>query len=518
MRLLRRHTPAPPAQTRRPGLPHHRRRPHRVRPLAAALAALAPARPGPPARASWTSSAAPSWPTASSNPRSSSARRPPSPPCASAPTARAKAPPKSAATCNLTRVIVPAEKKWSGNSDYCIKWAEKKGRAGIGVVPPDRWETAQAISRGILGDPDCKAAPEHAGTLALVHGAWERPGHRPHHPAARNHRPGAGRRDQPGNRPRRPVCWCPIRRPAAWALRAYATGAHIRAALQRRLLNDARRPRATTTSGFSPNAMRPTWSAAARRQPSCSTLGDTILEALLNSYANCLHSGSGPRSTAPRPHPRRLHARLPRTLDDPGDEPDRQLLRHRRRPRSRLATLAPCPLRQPPAPHWVKYDPRAHSLETASVSPVAELAHRRLADSVWGTGRWPKAGAAALAALTRTTPRTVPACLARAPHARLAHPRQHPRPPRHRGRPPCRHHRSGRSPPTRPAVAAARSLEAASRHPRSTPCPRQCPRNAHAYACNAQHCASNASKSKSKTENQNQSTESYFNALNELNV
>jgi len=64
------------------------------------------------------------------------------------------------------------------------------------------------------------------------------------------------------------------------------------------------------------------------------------------------------------------------------------------------------------APHWVKYDPRRQIIETATVSRLAELAHRRLADSVWATGRWPKAGAASLVALARATPRECPGLLA----------------------------------------------------------------------------------------------------------
>lgn len=56
-----------------------------------------------------------------------------------------------------------------------------------------------------------------------------------------------------------------------------------------------------------------------------------------------------------------------------------------------------------PAPQWVKYDPCRIMVETAAVSPLAELAHRRLADTVWASGRWPKFDVPPLLPLIRVT-------------------------------------------------------------------------------------------------------------------
>ena len=40
-------------------------------------------------------------------------------------------------------------------------------------------------------------------------------------------------------------------------------------------------------------------------------------------------------------------------------------------------------------PFWVRYDAKMSFVQFNSVTYQAELAHRRLADSVWATGRWP---------------------------------------------------------------------------------------------------------------------------------
>ena len=196
-------------------------------------------------------------------------------------------------TCNLTRVVLPCEKKWSANADYCVKWAEKKNQTGVGIVTPDRWETAEAISRELILDPDCSQLINGAGTLGLIHGTWEHPGTGVTIPLQETI--DLVPADETNlETALASICVVSDSSPAAFALRTYATGAHVRAALQRRLFNDC----SPTPRDYH------LWLVAERNAPhlvgrrsastELMTLGDTILEALLNSYANCIHSGVWP--------------------------------------------------------------------------------------------------------------------------------------------------------------------------------------------------------------------------------
>ena len=61
------------------------------------------------------------------------------------------------------------------------------------------------------------------------------------------------------------------------------------------------------------------------------------------------------------------------------------------------------PSPKPEPTMWVRYEPRFHLADAALLSPAAELAHRRFADSVWATGRWPAADAPCAHELARVT-------------------------------------------------------------------------------------------------------------------
>lgn len=209
------------------------------------------------------------------------------------PNCKSESPAKVCRTCNLTRVVVPAEKKWSGNSDYCIKWAKKMADGKIGVVAPDRWQAAQDIAAAIIEDPDCNQLLNNAGTLAMVHGHWD-------DPATKLLIPVQETIDLiPAESTNLETAIASLvttsdSSPGAWALACYASGAHIRAALKRRLFNSwCMAPRDYHL-----------WILAERNEPHiisrrCASiellnLGDSILELLLASYASCLSTGFWP--------------------------------------------------------------------------------------------------------------------------------------------------------------------------------------------------------------------------------
>ena len=60
---------------------------------------------------------------------------------------------------------------------------------------------------------------------------------------------------------------------------------------------------------------------------------------------------------------------------------------------------------------WVRYAPRDWLLAVANVSAAAELAHRRLADTVWAVGEWPVSEPEILARLVRQDSTALPALL-----------------------------------------------------------------------------------------------------------
>ena len=62
-------------------------------------------------------------------------------------------------------------------------------------------------------------------------------------------------------------------------------------------------------------------------------------------------------------------------------------------------------------PIWVRYEAKANLVRLMTASPAAELAHRRLADSVWSTGIWPEAAAKATQELSRALPEAWPTVL-----------------------------------------------------------------------------------------------------------
>ena len=61
---------------------------------------------------------------------------------------------------------------------------------------------------------------------------------------------------------------------------------------------------------------------------------------------------------------------------------------------------------------WVRYEPRRALTRLLGLSPAAELAHRRLADSVWAGDGWPAADPLAAARLTRVPARSWPRVMA----------------------------------------------------------------------------------------------------------
>ena len=60
-------------------------------------------------------------------------------------------------------------------------------------------------------------------------------------------------------------------------------------------------------------------------------------------------------------------------------------------------------------PIWVRYEAKSNLVSLMALSLAAEVAHRRLPDSVWATGRWPVAAAAATQNIARATPKAWPA-------------------------------------------------------------------------------------------------------------
>jgi hypothetical protein len=56
---------------------------------------------------------------------------------------------------------------------------------------------------------------------------------------------------------------------------------------------------------------------------------------------------------------------------------------------------------------WVRYEPAMWLVAAIGIDPLAELAHRRLADVVWTSGEWPEASPETLARLTRLPAATV---------------------------------------------------------------------------------------------------------------
>lgn len=58
---------------------------------------------------------------------------------------------------------------------------------------------------------------------------------------------------------------------------------------------------------------------------------------------------------------------------------------------------------------WVRYYPQEWLTRLASVSPSAELAHRRLADLVWAGGEWPPSDPAMIGRLARCDPSAIAA-------------------------------------------------------------------------------------------------------------
>jgi hypothetical protein len=66
----------------------------------------------------------------------------------------------------------------------------------------------------------------------------------------------------------------------------------------------------------------------------------------------------------------------------------------------------------PKAPlSWVKYEPRRMMMCCLGLSPLAELAHRRLCDYYWSTRRWAPSDLAALAEIIRCAPGNAQALL-----------------------------------------------------------------------------------------------------------
>jgi hypothetical protein len=60
---------------------------------------------------------------------------------------------------------------------------------------------------------------------------------------------------------------------------------------------------------------------------------------------------------------------------------------------------------------WVKYEPRRMMMRCLGLSPLAELAHRRLCDYYWSTRRWAPSDALALAEIIRCAPSNAQALL-----------------------------------------------------------------------------------------------------------
>ena len=225
-----------------------------------------------------------------------------------------------------------AEKKWSGNAEYCIKWAEKQADAGIGVVPTDRWETAQAISLAILGDPDCKELLDHAATLALVDSRWEDPDTGLTIPLRETIDLVGGSETNLETALARLVLVSDSA-PAPWAMRAYTSGAHIRAALQRRLWNDAGHPPRDYHLWILAERTAPHLVSRRSAAPELLALGDTILGRSAQRLRHCLKSGIWPAFDRSAPSTLEGFTPVyPRTLDDPRDQPDRKLLCDRRNP------------------------------------------------------------------------------------------------------------------------------------------------------------------------------------------
>ena len=64
-----------------------------------------------------------------------------------------------------------------------------------------------------------------------------------------------------------------------------------------------------------------------------------------------------------------------------------------------------------PGLFWVRYEPRRALVSVMTLSPAAELAHRRFSDIVWATGQWPGANDSGPLELARVTPEQWPAVL-----------------------------------------------------------------------------------------------------------
>ncbi|MCX6923915.1 MAG: hypothetical protein NT154_12015 [Verrucomicrobia bacterium] len=59
-------------------------------------------------------------------------------------------------------------------------------------------------------------------------------------------------------------------------------------------------------------------------------------------------------------------------------------------------------------PFWVRYEPKGNLAELLDITAGAELAHRRLCDTVWATHRWPKVGDKSTIQVARCTAKRWP--------------------------------------------------------------------------------------------------------------
>ncbi|MCX6923916.1 MAG: hypothetical protein NT154_12020 [Verrucomicrobia bacterium] len=189
--------------------------------------------------------------------------------------------------CGLKRVGKTVEKDWAASAEFCKKWTEQQGKAGVQVVSSTLWDATASMAKALHEDPNFVELFEQSKTLCLIQGTWHDaetglgvPLHctldfAPLDDGTLNM--GAGSLAITGDAS-----------PTQWAASAFSKGLHIRAALKNALFGAAVSDPRSVHVWAIVERDEPYLTARRRSTPELLNNGADTLGLLIGAYAQCL--------------------------------------------------------------------------------------------------------------------------------------------------------------------------------------------------------------------------------------